>query len=115
LAFYRGGSGSCQNLDLPEQSVTLVDFSTNRVQRLETTFLNLRTDPNYSTGFVNKITMADVSATRCLHMLPKVTNIVLQIFVITDICNLHRLHTCKILPIFYCRTSFFTAIVSQLF
>ena len=64
LAYYSGGTGSCQSQDLPEQMVSMIDFSMNRVQRLETTFLNLRSDPNYSTGFINKINVNDIASTR---------------------------------------------------
>jgi hypothetical protein len=35
--------------------------------------------------------------TRCLHILPKVTNIWLHIFVFTNICNLLILHICNFL------------------
>jgi hypothetical protein len=40
-------------------------------------------------------------------ILPKVTNIALQIYVITNIYNLHHLHIYNYLPIFSGRTSFY--------
>jgi hypothetical protein len=48
--------------------------------------------------------------------LPKVTNIGVQIFVITDICNLQCLQSCNFLPIFSGMTRFLpTIILSRLF
>ena len=42
----------------------MMDFSGNRVQRLDVTFLNLNADPGYSAGFVNKANTAGLLASR---------------------------------------------------
>jgi hypothetical protein len=67
--------------------------------------LKLRKRPR----LIEELDTEDADPSRCLSYQK------LQVFVVTNICILQRLHTCKFLPIFYGRTSFFTIIFGQLF